>query len=108
MIKGNIAKLPKLRLTLREFNELLEYSASYPTGTRPGKRWKRLDGAHDHGFIRSGGKPAWMIGEYDPTAPSDDEIDAMKKRGETPPKDIKINWYRPVIALKAADCVRHD
>ncbi|RWX72516.1 hypothetical protein [Mesorhizobium sp. M2A.F.Ca.ET.039.01.1.1] len=105
MIKDRfIRDLPRLRLSLREFNELLEYSASMPTGTKPGKRWKRLNGAHDFAFKQRGGKPVWMIGEYDPNAPSDDEIDAMKKRGETPPKNIKINWYRPVIVLTAKEC----
>lgn len=85
----NIRKLPPLRLTPSEFDALLEYSASLPTGTTPGKRWKRLDGAHDLTWKARGGKPAWMIGEYDPT---DDG------KG----KSIKINWYRPVIVLAAS------
>lgn len=83
-----ISDLPVLRLPLHEFNALLEYSASLPTGTTPGKRWKRLDGSHDRAFIRAGGKPRWMIGEYDP---NDDG------KG----KKIKVNWYRPVIRVPA-------
>ncbi len=97
-----MADHPILRLQPEEFKRLLEYSASYPTGTTPGKRWKRLNGAHDPAFIRAGGKPRWYVLEYDPTAPSDADIEAMKKRGETPPKTIKINWYRPVISIRAA------
>lgn len=83
----HIRKLPPLRLTPEEFRVLREYSASYPTGTTIGKRWKRLDGAHDHDFVRRGGKPAWMIGEY----------------AEHPdPKKVKVLWYRPVITVRAA------
>jgi hypothetical protein len=82
--------LPVLKLTCREFKKLSEYSASLPTGTTPGKRWKRLDGAHDHAFIRAGGKPKWQIGEYDPACPDD-------------AKTIKINWYRPVICIRAEE-----
>lgn len=82
------APLPCLHLTKDEFDALLEYSASLPTGTTPGKRWKRLDGAHDQSFKARGGKPRWMIGEYDPT---DDG------KGKT----IRINWYRPVIHVRA-------
>lgn len=86
-----VRALPQLRLSLREFKSLPEYSATLPTGTTPGKRWKRLDGAHDPAFVRRGGKPAWMIGEYDP---------ADDGQGKT----IKIYWYRPVIALKRGEC----
>lgn len=99
---SRIAHLPPLRLTPREFREMPDYSASFPTGTTPGKRWKRLDGAHDLNFRRTGGKPVWMVGEYDPTAPTKVEIAAMKARGEKPPTSIKINWYRPVIVVRAA------
>lgn len=97
-----LSDLPVLRLTPPEFRALLEYSGSLPTGTTPGKRWKRLDGVHDIAFIRRGGKPRWMIGEFDPKAPTPAEIEAMKKRGEKPPATIGINWYRPVICLRAA------
>lgn len=83
----HIRKLPPLRLTPQEFNKLLEYSASLPTGMTIGKRWKRLDGAHDHDFVKRGGTPAWMIGEY---AAHED------------PKKVRILWYRPVITIRAA------
>lgn len=78
--------LPVLALTQAEFDALPEYSCSLPTGTTPGKRWKREDGAHDFAFKSQGGRPRWVIGEYDP---QDD--------GSTP--TIKINWYRPAISV---------
>lgn len=81
--------LPVLRLSAREFQDLFEYSATIPTGTTPGKRWKRLDGAHDPSFRKSGGVPKWVIGEYAPDCPAD-------------AKTIKINWYRPIICVRAA------
>lgn len=77
--------LPRLRVTPAEFHALLEYSCSLPTGTTPGKRWKRLDGAYDRRCTR----PRWMIGEYDPDCPPD----ATR---------IRIIWYRPIISLRAA------
>jgi hypothetical protein len=95
------ASLPKLRLTEQQFFSLPDYSASLPTGTTPGKRWRRLDGSFDHAFIASGGKPRWQIGEYDPLAPCDKEIERMKRNNETPPKNIKINWYRPLLICPA-------
>ncbi|PZU95514.1 MAG: hypothetical protein DI527_00465 [Chelatococcus sp.] len=97
-----VAHLPPLRLTPSQFRSLLEYSGSLPTGTTPGKRWKRLDGVHDYEFRKRGGKPVWMVGEYDPTAPTEKQIAEMKVRGEKPPTSIQINWYRPVIVVRAA------
>lgn len=96
-----ITAFPRLRLTPRQFEELPEYSASYPTGTTPGKMWKRLDGAHDHAFRRAGGQPYWMVMQYDPAAPSDAEIEAMKARGEPVPTRISILRFKPVIVLRA-------
>jgi hypothetical protein len=81
--------LPIIKLTPNEFRNLSEYSCSIPTGTTPGKRWKRLDGSHDQEFIARGGKPKWQIGEFDPNCPPD-------------AKHIKIFWYRPVISIRAA------
>ncbi|MFV3077493.1 hypothetical protein [Niveispirillum fermenti] len=79
-----IATLPVLRLAPRAFMDLLEYSSSLPTGTTPGKRWRRLDGVFDHRCTR----PRWIIGEYG--APSPDG------------KRIAVNWYRPIICVRAA------
>jgi len=86
-MKANIAHLPRLRLTPAQFFELPEYSCTYPTGTTTGKRWRRLDGAHDHSFIRRGGKPQWMIGEYGEPTPDG--------------KSVKLIWWRPVIIVPA-------
>lgn len=96
-----IATLPRLRLTPRQFGQLSEYSCSYPTGTPPGKMWKRLDGAHDHAFRRAGSQPYWMVMQYDPAASSDAQIEAMKARGEPVPTRISILRFKPVITLRA-------
>ena len=96
-----IAAFPRLRLTPRQFEQLPEYSCSYPTGTTPGKMWKRLDGAHDHAFFEAGGQPYWMVMQYDPTAPSDAAIEAMRARGEPVPTRINILRFKPVIVLRA-------
>jgi hypothetical protein len=76
--------LPKLHLTVAEFEALPEYSATFPTGQTPGKRWRRLDGAFDPTCL----KPRWMIGEYDPNY-------------DGKAKTIRINWYAPVIRVPA-------
>lgn len=81
---GFYESLPALHLTKAEFEALGEYSATLPTGTTPGKKWKRHDGAYDPACD----KPVWIIGEYDP---EDD--------GTGPA--IKINWYVPVLRLDA-------
>ena len=44
-------------MTMREFNELLEYSCSLPTGTTAGKRWKR-------GWPYMQPRQSWHMGEY--------------------------------------------
>lgn len=88
-----VDRLPKLRISAREFEALPEYSCSVPTGTTPGKRWKRLDGVYDRSFMARGGKPRWMVGEYDPACPSD-------------AKTIQIFWYRPIIQIRAATELR--
>jgi hypothetical protein len=46
-----------VQLTQREFDELLDYSASLPTGTTVGKRWKRRNDYHDE-------SKGWRLGEY--------------------------------------------
>ena len=52
------------RMSFATFKDLPEYSASKPTGVYPGKMWKRHDGAHDYAFLRSGGKPEWLLCWY--------------------------------------------
>lgn len=78
--------LPILKLTRREFEELRDYSATMPTGVIIGKRWKRLDGCFDQRFLRAGGKPRWVVGEYVTT---DD------------PKMAGYKWYKPVVVVKS-------
>jgi hypothetical protein len=83
---------PRLRMTCREFMKLPEYSASYPTGTTPGKRWRRLDGAHDprSRLPKSDPrhfKPRWFVLEYG----------AVSADGKT----IEIKWFHPVLRLPA-------
>lgn len=80
--------MKSLILTKAEFDALDEYSASLPTGTTVGKRWKRHHGAHDRAFIAGGGQPTWMIGEFveigHPTA-------------------VGIEWYVPIIAVPGSE-----
>jgi hypothetical protein len=45
------------RLTQHEFDALLDYSASLPTGTTIGKQWKRRNDYHDK-------SKGWRLGEY--------------------------------------------
>lgn len=78
-------ELPALRLTCRQFKDLLEYSGSFPTGTTIGKRWKRHDGVFDR--RPNAPPPVWIIGEYY-------DIGIKDKIG--------IRWYRPVVSMRAA------
>lgn len=68
---------PTVKLTRREFDGLLEYSATLPTGKTIGKRWKRDLNAyrqryvsHLHAFDGSAvAAPLgsdWWLGEYAP------------------------------------------
>jgi hypothetical protein len=93
--KDYIDKLPRLRFLLQEFLNLPDYSATYPTGTTPGKVWRRLDGAFDRDFIKAGGKPYWMVMQYDPDCPKD-------------AKTTKILRFKPIIVVKAEGVRRAD
>lgn len=67
-----------VHLTAAELDRLLEYSASLPTGTTIGKRWRRNVNAYrcatcdEHTFGHGRGEcrvfaalpPEWWIGEY--------------------------------------------
>jgi hypothetical protein len=103
--RHRVAHLPPLRLTLEQFQALPEYSATLPTATTIGKRWRRQDGIYDASLRHYGRTKEeadrlcpWMIGEYavnwvpDPAEPWMNIPD---------PKRVKINWYRPVIVVKA-------
>jgi hypothetical protein len=52
---------PKVHITAADLAALPEYSASLPTGTYLGKRWKR-----DCGPDRDSGRKTWFIGEFYP------------------------------------------
>ncbi len=49
-----------INLTQKEFDDLLEYSLTLPTGQRIGKRWKRDQNVH----CTKGNEPVWIMGEY--------------------------------------------
>lgn len=71
-----ILEKPVSWVTLAQFNSMLEYSTSLPTGKTIGKRWKRqiLYGPH---------KGRWLMGEY---------------AKDPDPEYVKINWYRIACA----------
>lgn len=77
--------LPPLRITMAKAVELPEYSATNPTGVRPGKMWRRCNGAHDQQFKRAGGVPRWMICTYE-EIPGDDTR-------------VKNGYYRALIRV---------
>lgn len=63
--------LPRMRVTMAEALALPEYSATNPTGVRPGKTWRRHDGAFDHEARARGLRPRWVICTYE-AIPGDD------------------------------------
>jgi hypothetical protein len=46
------------------FKQLPEYSSSIPSGVYEGKMWKRNNGIYDTAFLKSGGKPEWLLMWY--------------------------------------------
>lgn len=62
--------MDKIVLTEPEFEALLEYSTSLPTGTSVSKRWKRA--------VPPNAPVEWWMGEYVPHAD---------------PKMVGIKWY---------------
>lgn len=60
-------------MTMQEFNELLEYSYSLPTGTTAGKVWKRQIGDD------------WWLGQYG---------DAQPIAGSNGEANVPIYWYQ--------------
>lgn len=91
--KDHIDQLPRMRLTAAEFLALPEYNTTFPTGATPGKRWRRLQGAHAMNWRNAGGQPYWMIGQYDPDAAPG-------------AKEITIFWFKPVITVPAVEVVQ--
>jgi hypothetical protein len=51
-------------LAREELADLPEYSCSIPTGTTPGKRWKRDANAYRRDLPWPGHVPDWLLGEY--------------------------------------------
>ncbi len=74
LVMLEIAQLPVVELTLAEFQDLGEYSCTFPTGVRIGKRWKRnenFQNPHNHA-------KAWLLGEYVPSPTHPDTHCATK------------------------------
>lgn len=95
-------KKPKVTvLTRKEFDELLDYSCSLPTGTTIGKRWKRNNNAYrrplcSHLHVFDGTRepdfqgPDWWMGEY--------ALDPEAKMGrDGKPETVLILWSKIVV-----------
>jgi hypothetical protein len=52
-----MAHMESVELSRAEFDALLDYSASIPTGTTIGKKWKRRNDYYDE-------SKGWVMGEY--------------------------------------------
>lgn len=74
----------------RTFEDLPEYSASYPSGVYEGKMWKRHNGVHDRAFIARGGKPEWMLCWYGPS---------------NKPDSCSVNYRKILLPEKESDDV---
>jgi len=82
-----------ITLTLQEFRMLDEYSMTMPTGTRIGKRWRRL--------VEHEGAAVWLMGEYAAAANRKEDV------------GIIVKWYRVVLSdpremVKLTRQVRRD
>lgn len=77
------AETDVVRLTQAEFNALLDYSASLPTGTTIGKQWKRRNDYYDE-------SKGWRLGEY----------------VEHPNPDLVGIRWRDIEIVPAADVVK--
>jgi hypothetical protein len=69
---------PTVKMSVAEFDALLEYSTTLPTGTTIGKKWKR--------HILSGlNRGEWWLGEYVPDPSGDPgRVGILWKKIETP------------------------
>lgn len=75
-------------MTMAEFQDLPEYSCTLPTGTTPGKRWKRSD-VYELYAVGRQGPLCWWMGEYGAITPD--------PRGARFPDRIAVNWRRVLI-----------
>ena len=85
-IKGELH--PVLPLTQGEFDALLEYSASLPTGVIIGKRWKRYVRRLKEDPAQVADLLNWRIGKY-----TRESVDY--------PGEVDITWYFPEIVEAA-------
>jgi hypothetical protein len=51
-------------MSVGDFNSLLEYSSSIPSGVYPGKMWRRNDGLLDRQYLANGRVPVWLLCWY--------------------------------------------
>jgi len=80
-------RFPIICMLKEEFERLPEYSATWPTGVVPGKRWRRHDGAHD---FKSLEPPVWFVLEYGP-------LETFEEHGLTK-QGCRTIWYRPILS----------
>lgn len=73
-------------MTLGEFNSLLEYSTTLPTGTTTGKVWKRQTNIRNC-ILKPSTPPRWLLGEY----------------GEIEGDQIAIHWYDVFIKVQGVN-----
>jgi len=73
-------------MTVRELRELPEYSTSLPTGTTPGKRWRRARRPWLHAD-----NDEWLLREFGQPYPEGHEYHG----------DIPIQW-KPILVLGVA------
>lgn len=82
---------PTIRMFKEDFDALLEYSCSLPTGTEIGKRWKRDQNAYlplrklFFGWYKPKYRANWFVGEYAES----------KQEGK-----VDIIWRKPIIYVK--------
>jgi hypothetical protein len=96
-------ELPPMQITLQEMQALPEYSVSNPTGVIVGKRWRRLNGAFDSTFRKSGGVPRWIICQYESAEDEFRNVPTKDHRGweRERMQMANIARYRPVIRVPA-------
>jgi hypothetical protein len=78
-----------IKLTVDEFNELLEYSASYPTGTTIGKCWKAHLGTGE-----------WVHQEYAEHPTDDSKVLIVAREIIIVGKDGKRMGIKPAIIIE--------
>lgn len=83
--------MEELRMFEEDFDALLEYSCSLPTGTTIGTRWKRDQNAYRpirklfFGWFKRKYRANWFVGEYAKS----------KMEGK-----VDIHWFKPVIYVR--------